>query len=53
MAANLMPHNSKLRTFIEDMRPIIEMGPDALIMADPGLIYLVRERAGKASAAYA
>jgi len=43
VAANLMPHNSKLKTFIEDMRPIIEMGPDALIMADPGLIYLVRE----------
>ena len=43
VAANIMPHNSKLGSFIEDMRPIVEMGPDALIMADPGLIYMVRE----------
>jgi len=44
MATNLLPHNSKVRTFIADMEPIIELGPDALIMADPGLIMLVRER---------
>jgi putative protease len=43
VAANIMPHNSKLGSFIEDMRPIVDMGPDALIMADPGLIYMVRE----------
>ena len=43
LTANLMPHNSKIKTFIEDMRPVIEMGPDALIMADPGLIMMVRE----------
>ena len=43
VAANIMPHNSKLGSFIEDMRPIVEMGPDALIMADPGLIHMVRE----------
>ncbi|RMG58289.1 MAG: U32 family peptidase, partial [Gammaproteobacteria bacterium] len=35
VAANVMPHNSKLATFIEDMRPVVELGPDALIMADP------------------
>ncbi|MBK1721857.1 prephenate-dependent tRNA uridine(34) hydroxylase TrhP [Thiocystis violacea] len=44
LATNLMPHAAKLRTFIEDMAPIIALGPDALIMADPGLILLVRER---------
>ena len=44
VAANAMPHGAKLRTFIEDIRPVIEMGPDALIMADPGLILLVREQ---------
>ena len=44
LAANLMPHGAKLRTFIDDMAPIIALGPDALIMADPGLILLVRER---------
>jgi putative protease len=43
VAANVMPHDAKLRTFVEDIRPVVEMGPDALIMADPGLILLVRE----------
>lgn len=43
LTSNLMPHNSKIKTYIDDMRPIIEMGPDALIMADPGLIMMVRE----------
>jgi putative protease len=44
MATNVLPHNSKVKTFIADMQPMIELGPDALIMADPGLIMLVRER---------
>jgi len=44
VAANAMPHGAKLKTFVEDMAPVIEMGPDALIMADPGLIMLVREQ---------
>jgi U32 family peptidase len=43
LAANLMPHGAKVRTFVQDMRPVIALGPDALIMADPGLILLVRE----------
>ncbi len=44
LASNVLPHNSKVKTFLADMEPIIELGPDALIMADPGLILLVRER---------
>jgi U32 family peptidase len=44
VAANAMPHGAKLRTFVDDLRPVIEMRPDALIMADPGLIMLVREQ---------
>lgn len=44
LACNLMPHGAKLRTFLADMEPVLAMGPDALIMADPGLIMLVRER---------
>ncbi len=44
LAANLMPHGAKVRTFLADMEPVIAMGPDALIMADPGLILMVRER---------
>jgi putative protease len=43
LACNVMPHNAKLKTFIKDLRPIIDMGPDALIMSDPGLILMVRE----------
>ncbi len=44
VASNLMPHNAKLHTYMTDMAPIIDMRPDALIMADPGLIMMVRER---------
>ncbi len=44
VASNILPHNSKIRTYLKDMEPVIEMQPDALIMADPGLIMMVRER---------
>ncbi len=43
VASNLMPHNAKVKTYMADMAPIIAMKPDALIMADPGLISMVRE----------
>ncbi|MFC0322025.1 tRNA 5-hydroxyuridine modification protein YegQ [Gallibacterium melopsittaci] len=43
VVVNIAPHNSKLKTFIKDLTPVVEMGPDALIMSDPGLIMLVRE----------
>ena len=44
VASNISPHNSKLKTYLADMEPVIALQPDALIMADPGLIMLVRER---------
>ncbi|MXS79091.1 U32 family peptidase [Nitrosomonas sp. JL21] len=44
VASNLMPHNAKIKTYLQDMAPVIEMQPDALIMADPGLIMMVREK---------
>jgi putative protease len=44
VAANTMPHNSKVKTFLDDLTPVIEMKPDALIMADPGLIMMVKEK---------
>lgn len=44
LVANIYPHNAKIRTFEEDMAPVIAMKPDALIMADPGLMMMVRER---------
>ena len=43
LATNVLPHNRKIKTFIRDLTPIIAMQPDALIMADPGLILLARE----------
>ncbi len=43
VAANLFPHNNKVRTFINEIKPVIDMKPDGLIMADPGLIMMVRE----------
>ncbi|MEZ3499165.1 tRNA 5-hydroxyuridine modification protein YegQ [Pantoea sp. KPR_PJ] len=43
VVVNIAPHNAKLKTFIRDLTPVIEMQPDALIMSDPGLIMLVRE----------
>jgi putative protease len=44
LASNIAPHNSKVKTYLADLEPIIEMGPDALIMSDAGLIMMVRER---------
>ena len=43
VVVNIAPHNAKLKTFIKDLAPVVAMGPDALIMSDPGLIMLVRE----------
>ncbi|WP_342115390.1 prephenate-dependent tRNA uridine(34) hydroxylase TrhP [Pseudoduganella sp. OTU4001] len=43
VASNIFAHNAKLKTYLRDMAPVIAMKPDALIMADPGLIMLVRE----------
>ncbi len=44
LASNISPHNDKIRSYLRDLEPVIEMGPDALIMADPGLMMLVREK---------
>ncbi|WP_373975370.1 tRNA 5-hydroxyuridine modification protein YegQ [Chitinibacter sp. SCUT-21] len=44
VASNILPHNSKVKTYLADMEPVIAMKPDALIMADPGLIMMVREK---------
>ena len=43
LATNVIPHNAKVKTFMADIAPIIAMKPDALIMADPGLIMMTRE----------
>ncbi|WP_252177640.1 tRNA 5-hydroxyuridine modification protein YegQ [Endozoicomonas sp. 4G] len=43
LASNIAPHNTKVKTYLRDMEPVIAMKPDALIMSDPGLIMMVRE----------
>ena len=43
VVSNVLPHNRKVRTYLADMAPVVALRPDALIMADPGLIDLVRE----------
>ncbi|HET8705046.1 MAG TPA: U32 family peptidase, partial [Pseudomonadales bacterium] len=43
VTTNILPHNDKIKTFIKHLQPTIELKPDALIMADPGLIMMVRE----------
>jgi len=41
--ANIYAHNFKIKPFLAQFRKMVEMKPDAFIMADPGLIHLVRE----------
>lgn len=44
VASNIIAQNNKVNTYLDDLTPVIEAGPDALIMTDPGLIMMVRER---------
>ncbi|MBF0219655.1 MAG: tRNA 5-hydroxyuridine modification protein YegQ [Gammaproteobacteria bacterium] len=44
LATNLLPHAAKVKSFMEDIAPVVALAPDALIMADPGLIAMVRQR---------
>jgi len=44
VASNIAPHNAKVKTYLKDMAPVVNMKPDALIMSDPGLIMMVREK---------
>ena len=44
LASNVLPHDNKIKTYLKDIEPVVELGPDALIMADPGLMMMVRER---------
>ncbi len=43
VVSNVLPHNRKVRSYLADMAPVVALEPDALIMADPGLIDMVRE----------
>lgn len=43
VVSNIIPHNSKIKTYLTDMQEVINLKPDALIMSDPGLIAMVQE----------
>lgn len=43
VTANILPHNDKVRSFVRQLQPVVDMKPDAFIMADAGLIMLARE----------
>ena len=44
VTSNLLAHNDKVRTYLRDIEPVIALKPDAIIMADPGLIMMVHEK---------
>ncbi|UZE95934.1 prephenate-dependent tRNA uridine(34) hydroxylase TrhP [Alkalimarinus alittae] len=44
VVSNIAPHNSKIDSYIKDIEPVIAMKPDAIIMSDPGLIMMVRDK---------
>ena len=44
VTCNILPHNDKVRSFVRQLQPLVDLQPHALIMADPGLILLAREQ---------
>lgn len=44
LTANIFARNLKIKAFIENLDRWAELKPDAMIMSDPGLISLVKER---------
>ncbi|MGX5915393.1 tRNA 5-hydroxyuridine modification protein YegQ [Aliidiomarina sp. Khilg15.8] len=43
VVSNIAPHNRKIDSFITDIAPVVELKPDALIVSDPGVIYLLQK----------
>jgi len=43
LVSNIFPHDNKIKSYVQNMAPVIALKPDAMIMSDPGLIMMVRE----------
>lgn len=43
LVSNIFPHDNKIKSYVQNMTPVIALKPDAMIMSDPGLIMMVRE----------
>jgi U32 family peptidase len=44
LTLNIYPHNLKIDSFIRELDHVVPLQPDALIMADPGMIAVARKR---------
>ncbi|MDZ7796224.1 MAG: tRNA 5-hydroxyuridine modification protein YegQ [Candidatus Marinimicrobia bacterium] len=44
LTLNIFPHNLKVDAFLRELDTVVPMKPDALIMADPGMIAQTRKR---------
>ncbi len=44
LTMNIFPHNRKIESFERMLAVVADLKPDGLIMADPGMIMVVRER---------
>jgi putative protease len=43
LTMNILAHNTKIKGFMDETERMLQYGPDAMIMADPGLIGLARK----------
>ena len=43
LVSNIFPHDNKIKSYVQNMAPVVALKPDAMIMSDPGLIRIVRE----------
>lgn len=43
LTMNIYAHNTKIKGFMDEMERMLQYGPDAIIMSDPGLIHLARK----------
>ncbi|NOX90170.1 MAG: tRNA 5-hydroxyuridine modification protein YegQ [Calditrichaeota bacterium] len=44
LTMNIFPHNNKIDSFVGMLERVASLNPDGLIMADPGMILVARER---------
>ncbi len=44
LTMNIFPHNNKIASFVNTLAHVAQLKPDGLIMADPGMILVAREK---------
>lgn len=43
VTTNIYPHNNKIEPFLKAMEQLVVLQPDAFIVSDPGMVYLIKE----------